>query len=67
MHVASEHMDSADNDDTAPIPQVRTELLCLLSCVCTEVARVRGGGRERCPGDGKEPPSKKISLASVEK
>ena len=67
LHVASEHMQSADSADAAPMSQVRTELLCLLSCVCTEVAHVPGGGRERCPGDGEEPPSRKISLTSVEK
>ena len=67
LHVASERLESADSADAAPMPQVRTELLCLLSCVCTEVARVHGRGRERCPGDGEEPPSRKISLTGVEK
>ena len=67
LHVASEHLDSTNNADPAPMPQVRSELLCLLSCVCAEVARVPGGGRERCPGDGEEPPSRKISLTGVEK
>jgi hypothetical protein len=67
LHVASERLESADNADAAPIPQVRTELLCLLSCVCTEVARVPGGRRERCPSDGEESPARKIALTSVEK
>ena len=67
LHVAGEHMESADSADAAPMPQVLTELLCLLSCVCTEVARVPGGGRERCPGDGEESPARKVALTSVEK
>ena len=67
LHVASEHMESADGADAAPMAQVRTELLCLLSCVCTEVARVPGGGRERCPSDGEESPARKIALTSAEK
>ena len=67
LHVANERLESADSADAAPMPQVLTELLCLLSCVCTEVARVPGGGRERCPGDGEESPARKISLTSVEK
>ena len=67
LHVANERLESAGNADAAPMPQVLTELLCLLSCVCTEVAHVHGGGRERCPGDGEEPPSSKISFTGVEK
>ena len=67
LHVVSEHMESAGSADAATIPQVITELLCLLSCGCIEVARVPGGGRERCPGDGEESPARKIALTSVEK
>jgi hypothetical protein len=67
LHVANERLESADSADAAPIPQVLTELLCLLSCVCTEVASVPGGGRERCPGDGEESPARESGLTSVEK
>ena len=66
LHVASEHMESADTADETPMPQMRTELLCLLSCGGTEVARVAGGRRERCPSDGEESPTRKIALTSVE-